>query len=550
MNQDPENTTVPTVRRRRRISSVWLIPIVALGLAGWLIWKNQIDKGTLASITFETAEGLAAGKTEVRCRSVRVGMVEKVILASDLQAVEVQVRIAPGYEQLLRADSRFWVVRPRVSTSAVSGLGTLITGAYLDLEPGDGPSGATTYQGLEEPPVTSSNVPGLRLTLIASEAGSLSAGSPIYYRGFAVGKVERRSLDLENQRILYEIYISETYAPLVNSKTRFWNTSGFDVTAGADGFKFRTPSVQALVTGGASFFTPDEDIDAPDAANGDSFKLFEDESSARDSAFEPDQRILMFFDQSVRGLQRGAPVEFRGIPLGRVVDISFKYSEPGDARIPVLAEISGESFDRATQAAGADHQLDLDDAVRRGLRARLATGSIITGSLYVDLDLVPDAPEASLEKAKGYDVIPTMSSGLAQLEVKVNSILAKIDALPLEETLNSFGSAADEAAMTLAQARGTLDELDGSLAEFEKLIAADSTQSLPDELNQTLAELRTSIESIGPSGAVQGDLRRTLDELRAALRSFESLSTTINEKPNSLLFGRESSGDPIPRARR
>ncbi|MBK1826438.1 intermembrane transport protein PqiB [Haloferula rosea] len=550
MSQDTPKKTTPVVRRRRRLSSVWLIPIVALGLAGWLVWKNQIDKGVLATITFETAEGLAAGKTEIRCRSVRVGTVEKVILAPDLKAVDVQVRIDPAYEELLRYDTRFWVVRPRVSTSAVSGLGTLITGAYIELEPGEGPAGASLYTGLEEPPVTSSNVPGLRLTLISSTAGSLSVGAPIYFRDFAVGKVERQTLSLETKQIKYSIYISEKYASLVNSRTRFWNTSGIDVTAGADGFKFRTPSFQAIVTGGASFFTPADAKNAPAVQDGDTFKLFDDETSARDSAFEPDQQILMFFDQSVRGLKRGAPVEFRGISLGRVIDISFKYSEPGDARVPVLAEISGKSFDQATSVDGTPGKLDLADAVQRGLRARLATGSLLTGALYIDLDLLPDAPPQTISQMDGYDVIPTVSSGLAQLELKVNAILAKIEALPLEDTLNSFGKAADEAALTLAEARGTLDELDKSLGEFEKLIAADSTQSLPDELNQTLAELRTSIESIGPSGAVQGDLRRTLDELRAALRAFESLSTTIDEKPNSLLFGRESSGDPIPRARR
>lgn len=550
MSSESESKTVPVVRRRRRMSSVWLIPLIALGLAGWLIWKNQIDKGILATVTFETAEGIAAGKTEVRCRSVRVGMVESVILSPDLKAVDVKLRVDSSYQKLLRADSRFWVVRPRVSTSAVSGLGTLITGAYIELEPGEGPIGATRYAGLEEPPVTGSNVPGLRLTLIAKEAGSLSAGSPIYYRGFSVGKVERRTLDLDEESIRYEIYINAKYAGLVNSRTRFWNTSGFDVTAGAEGFKFRTPSVQALVTGGASFITAEEDRDAPPAKNGDSFRLFEDETSARDSAFVADQRILMFFDQSVRGLQRGAPVEFRGIPLGRVIDISLKYSEPGDARIPVLAEISGENFERAAQAAGKGADLDLEDAVERGLRARLATASLLTGSLYVDLDLMPDAPPARLARKNGLDVIPTVSSGLAQLEVKVNSILAKIDALPLDETLERFGKAADEAAMTLAEARGTLDELDGTLAELEKLIAADSTQSLPEELNQTLAELRTSIESIGPGGAVQGDLRRTLDELRSALRSFDSLSTSIEDEPNSLLFGRKTGRDPIPKARR
>ena len=539
-----------TIRRRRRISSVWLIPILAFFLAGWLLWKNKIDKGPLVTIRFETAEGIASGKTEVRCRSVPVGVVEGVTLTDSLQA-DVEVRIRPDYAELLRSDSRFWVVRPRVSTSNVSGLGTLITGAYLELDPGTLESGQTRYVGLEEPPVTSSSVPGLRLTLVAEDAGSLTVGSPIYHRGFEVGKVERRALSLKNNNVQFNVFIADRYAPLVRKGTRFWNNSGIDLTASSEGFKFRTPSVQAIVTGGATFSTPEEGLDSPPAGNGDFFTLYEDQTAAEDSHFEPDGRALLLFEQSVRGLNRGASVEFRGIQVGRVVEISYKHSTPGDTRVPVLIELDSRSLGRTTPKDKPDvERIELAEAVAKGLRARLSSASLITGALFIELDFDADAPPVELGKSGDLDIIPTVPGGFAKLEEKLTAVLTKLEALPLDETLNRFGKAADETATTVAEARKTLTSIEETLADAREILGSEDTRNVTAELNKTLAGLRTSIDSLGPAGPVQGDLRRTLDELRSALRAFESLSNSIDEEPNSLLFGRESSGDPIPRARR
>lgn len=525
-----------------------MVPVIALAVACALVWKHYADKGPLAFVRFETADSIEAGKTEIRCLSVRVGVVEDIELANDLRSVVASVRIDPHSEHLLRPDSRFWVVRPRVSTSAISGLSTLITGAYIELEPGEEAGLSNHFDGLEEPPVTSANVPGLRLTLVAEDAGSLTSGSPIYYRGFEVGRVERRTLDLENRKIRFDVFIDEEHAGLVRNGTCFWNTSGIDVTAGADGFKLSTPSFQAMVTGGASFWVPKGGTAGPPAVDGAVYTLFPDQDAAEKSVFTPDHRCLVFFDQSVRGLSPGAPVEFRGIPLGRVVEISFEHSPVGDSRVPVLIEIDTETLSSAVEDIKDQGQI-LSESVRRGLRAKLSTGSLITGALYIDLDFVPTASPAELTRLGDFDVIPSESSGLALLQDKVNAILAKLEALPLESTLTKFGNAADEIAVTVKDVRGTLDEAEAMLAEAKKLLASENTQNLTTELDATLKQVRSSVESLGPNGAVQGDLSRTLDELRSALRSFKVLSDSIEEKPNSLLFGREGSGDPKPRAK-
>lgn len=536
------------VRRRRRWSSVWVVPAVALIVAGWLIWKNYHDKGPLVQVRFETADSIEAGSTEVRCRSVKVGKVEKINLSDDLGSVVAELRIDPAFEDLLRRDSRLWVVKPRISTNSISGIGTIFSGAYIELEPGEGPTGTRNFKGLEEPPVASANVPGLRLTLVAEEAGSLSVGSPIYYRSFAVGRVERRTLDIKNRRVRFDVFIEEEYAPLVKEGTCFWNTSGIDVSAGADGFKVSTPSFQAMLIGGSSFAVPKGGTPGNPVLDGAVFELFSDESEAKKSVFTPDHRCLVFFDQSVRGLTVGAPVEYRGIQIGRVNDISFDYSPLGDSRVPVVIEIDTTTLNKAVEDVKDEGKV-LAESVRRGLRATLSTGSLLTGALYIDLDFASNPFPAELTQIDEFDVIPTESSGLARLQDKVDAILAKIEALPLEDTLNKFGNAADEIAITVKDVRGTLAEAEGALAEARELLARDETQNLTAELDATLKEVRASVSSFGPNGAVQGDLSRTLDELRSALRSFKVLSDSLEEEPNSLLFGREGSGDPIPRAR-
>lgn len=516
-----------------------------------MIYRSVSSQGPVAYVRFETAEGIGAGTTDVRCRSVKVGVVKDVKLAQDLRSVVVMVELNPTSSGLLRKGTNFWVVRPRVSATDISGLDTLIKGAYIELEPGPADSEEVNhFNGLETPPATNRDIPGRRIVLTAEEAGSLMAGSPIYFRGFEVGRIESRTLDLQGQRVIYEAFIRQEYSSLVKGNTRFWNTSGIDISAGADGFKVHTPSLQAMVSGGATFGVPEGLVPAPPVADGATFTLFESEDAATNSTFNPTMKFILLFDQSVRGLVKSAPVEFRGIPIGRVADISFDYLKVAeDSRIPVLVEIDpsllrSETQEKITKPDGEF----LADAVRRGFRATLKIGSLLTGSLFVDLDYYKDTPVAALSKVGEFPSIPTISSGFAQLETKLTGILDKLQALPIDETMRKIGSAAEEAATTAADARAALKEIQSTVASLRKTLDSPEFAKLPQDLRTTLATLDKSIASVGPDGSIQGDLLRTLDELRAALRSLHAVATTIDDKPNSLLFGRDSSGNPIPKA--
>jgi len=532
---------------------VWVVPVIALLLGTWLLYRNFAAQGPRAGVRFDTADGIVSGKTEVRCRSVKVGVVKKVKLADDLKSVMTYLELDSDAENLLRSGTRFWVVRPRFSVTEFSGVDTLISGSYIELDPGPpGGSPQSDFVGLESPSATSHSVPGQRLVLTAEETGSLSVGSPIYYRGFEVGRIEGRRLERDGSKVTYDVFVSEEYSHLVRENTRFWNASGLDISAGVEGFKLRTPSLQAMLSGGVSFGVSSGEEPGNVAADGMVFPLYPDEDAARNSAFNPRLKYLLLFDQTVRGLTEKSPVEFRGIMIGRVAGISFDLAPAtGDTRIPVLIEIDPAMMwpETAREMTKPDAEF-MKDAVANGLRATLKTGSLLTGSMFVDLDYHEDAAPAKLGISGEYITIPTVSSGFAQMEAKISAILDKIQALPIDTAVTEFAAAASEAKTTLAESRLALKEIETTVAAARKTLEDPQFRELPASLRKTLDGLQKSVASVGPDGAVQGDLLRTLDELRAALRSLKTLSTTIDEKPNSLIFGRDSSGNPTPKAPR
>jgi paraquat-inducible protein B len=537
-----------------RWSFVWVVPVVAALIGGWLLVNHFSSKGASARVRFETAEEIFAGRTEVRCRSVRVGTVKDVELAEDLRSVTVHLDVDKSAEHLLRRGTRFWVVKPRVSGGSITGLTTIIQGAYIELDPGVMErKQETDFVGLEVPPTTSRSVPGRRIVLTTDEAGLLAEGSPVYHRGFEVGRIESRSLSADGSSVRYDAFIREDHGHLITANTRFWNTSGIDISAGADGFQIRTPSLQAMVSGGVSFGVGEGETPGKAVKDGHVFPLYSDQESAKSATFEPTRKLLLFFDQTVRGLSERALVEYRGIPIGRVLDISFELAATrATPSIPVLVEIDTRIMDPSLEESADESKQDvyLADAVNRGMRASLKTGNLITGALYVDLDFYNEATPAALGKEGDYLTMPTVSSGFAQFEAKLTALMDKVQALPLQSTMEQIAAAAKEAESTMAESREALAELKKTTEAARQIIDDPAFRDLPADLKQSLAQLDQTVESVGPTGAIQGDLLRSLDELRASLRSLKELTNTIDEKPNSLLFGREASSNSTPRAPR
>lgn len=542
----------PEIRRAQRWNIVWVVPLVALLLGGWMLFRHFTSAGPIAHVSFETAEQISAAKTEVRCRSVKVGMVRSVALSDDLKSVMVDIEIDSNAQHLLRKGTRFWVVKVRFSGASVTGISTVLEGAYIELDPGpDNAEPESNFIGLETPPATNLSVPGRRVILTADEAGLLSSGSPVYFRGFEVGRIEGRTLSADGMRVSYNAFIQQEYASLVTENTRFWNSSGIDISAGADGFKVKTPSLQAMVSGGVAFGVPEGDAPGKPAMDNSSFVLHRDEDEANNADFNPTLKLLLLFDQTVLGLSKRATVKFRGITVGRVREISFDLNRsPGDPRIPVLIEIDPclmcPSTDQKPDAAMGEEFVKA--AVAKGMRAALKTSSLITGAQYVDLDYYDDAEAAQVGKVGDHLTVPTVSSGFAQLEAKITAFIDKYQAVDVDGAVDQIKAAAKEAETLLAESRTAIDDIKATVAAARKTMEDPEFKNLPADLRKAVASLDKSLESVGPEGAIQGDLLRTLDELRASLRAIKGVSDTVNEHPNSLLFGRDSSGNPVPKA--
>lgn len=541
---------VPVVKTPRRLSPVWIIPILAAVLGLWLVWKHYSSLGPLIEVSFETAEGVVTGKTTVQCRSVTVGAVESVRLAADMKGVIVMLRIHHDAAGLLNAKAKFWVVRPRFGGSGISGIGTLVSGTYIELDPGVSSVPTRKFTGLENPPVTPQGVPGLHVTLIAAAAGALGPGSEILYKGIKVGRIESRTFNATAMQVEFGAFIQGPYGKLVTDRSRFWNVSGIDLDVSSAGVRLRTGTLESLVAGGVAFDTVDAEIPPRPAIDGAVFPLYVSEDATGEVTLNPRLSYLLLFKDSVRGLNKDAPVEFRGIRVGTVTDISFDYLPEDPARrVPVLIKLDPSliaDLPKGNLSAGPEL---IAKSVRAGLRATLRTGSLLTGQLFVDLDMTKDAPPGDVTMIGGYRSIPTISSGLGQLQDKLVALLDKIQALPLEDTVKTANGALVQIKDAAEDAKGAVADLKAASASLDRLLASKETQSLPAELKSSLASLRKTLDGFNQSSAVYRDLATTVQDLSSALRSIDSLASTIERKPSSLLWGNPKGKVSPPKAK-
>lgn len=493
----------PVVKRVRRFSPVWFIPIIAALLSLWLVWKYYSARGPEVTVRFETGDGIAAGKTPVMCRNVNIGIVDRIQLTSDLKGVIVTMQMTSEATELLRKDTQIWVVRPRFGGGGISGLTTVVSGSYIDVEPGVSREPRRDFIGIEQPPATPKGVPGLHVTLHAEEAGGIGPGSGIFYKGLGAGQIETRVFHPEKSEVEFTAFIKAEFAKLVHARTKFWNVSGIDVEVGANGLHVRTGTLESILTSGITFGEPEKETPSPPVADGASFTLFNSLEDTKKFVMKTSLPYLLLFNESVRGLNPEAPVEFRGIRIGTVEGISFRYlpNDP-ERRVPVLINIDASLITDLPVDDNAAAENFLAENIAKGLRASLKTGSLLTGQLFVDLDFQKNPEPATLADIANYKVVPTVpSGGLSQLQEKAAAFMDKLQALELEKTI--------------ANASAALDAIKNTAQNADKTVSGFNEKSpLYQELSQAI---------------------RQLDE---TLRSVRSLSGTIEQKPNSLIFGK------------
>nr|WP_256464421.1 intermembrane transport protein PqiB [Erwinia amylovora] len=545
MQVTDNNHATARVDQIKRWSPVWIIPLVTVLIGAWIIFYHFSHQGPEVTLITTNAEGIEGGKTKIKSRSVDVGVVESAVLTDDLHHVEIKARLNSGMEKLLRSDSAFWVVKPAIGSEGVTGLGTLLSGVYIELQPGAKEEKAEQYALLDTPPLAPPDAKGIRITLDSEKAGQLKAGDPVLFRGYRVGSVETSAFDADKRMMTYQLFIAAPYDRLVTTNVRFWKDSGIAVDMSASGMRVEMGSLTTLFSGGVSFDIPDGWESGTSAENKAEYRLFNDQRSIQDSLYSVHKDFLLFFNDSVRGLQKGAPVEFRGIRLGTVAEVPF--TMPGiaqrlnnDFRIPVLIRIEPDRF--KTQL-GTDFNFEqhLKDGVAAGLRASLKSANLLTGALYIDLDFYNNAkPVSSPATFAQYSVIPTASGGLAQIQQKLMESLDKINHLPLNPLLN-------EAAGTLKESQRTLKELQKTLDNLNQLTSSQSMKELPADMQSTLRELNRSMKGFQPGSPAYNKMVGDMQRLDQVLRELQPVLKTLNNKSNALVFEAEPGRDPQPK---
>ncbi|BAO91613.1 MULTISPECIES: intermembrane transport protein PqiB [Caballeronia] len=524
-DETPDAEVVP--KKRWRIPWVWVVPAVAVAVGVWLAVQAVLAEGPTVTISFKSGEGLEAGKTKIKFKDVDIGLVKTVALSKDYKRVIATAELTRDATNMLVDDTRFWVVRPRVAGGSVSGIGTLLSGAYIGMDIGHTKETRRDYTGLETPPVFASDVPGRRFVLKAVDLGSVDVGAPVYFRRLQVGQVTSFELDKDGAGVTLHVFINAPYDRYVNADSRFWQAGGVDVTLGTDGLKVNTQSLVSILIGGLAFETPAVSLSWAEAPPDTTFKLF----STRADALRVQERIVetyMFsFQGSVRGLAVGAPVEFRGIQIGEVSAIYTRFDQATkQISIPVEVKLYPERFTSrfANEPKGgrvaSDPRALADFLVSRGLRAQLRTGSLLTGQLYVSLDFFPNAKKASMDWNSVPPEMPTTPSGLDSLQDSVNRIMTRIDKLPIEELT--------------ASARQTLNSTTA-------LMQGLNTQVVPQAAT-TLAAARAALDAahstLMPDSGLQQDTAEAIRELTRTAVSFRSLADYLQQHPEALLRGK------------
>ncbi len=517
--------------RRWNVSLVWIVPILAILVGASLVVRNWMQEGPVISIFFNSGEGLVAHKTQVKYRSVVIGEVTSVDLADDRTGVVAKVQLSDDARSFATKGARFWVVRPRIGAGGISGVDTLLSGSFIGADAGESKAPEKSFKGLELPPPITYGEKGKHFVLGASDLGSLDIGSSIYYRKIPVGEVVSFSLKKDGSGVDIGIFVQAPFDAFVTTDTRFWNASGIDMQIGANGLKVDTESLSSILVGGLAFGAPDFAPEAQAAADNAQFQLFGDRETALAPPSGPAQYLQLRFDQAMRGLSVGAPVEFKGVEFGRVTSVKLDY-DPVKQSFPVVVDAV-----IYPQRLGPVHQKmlgvfkhkegDMEGArrligtfVEHGLRAQARSGNLITGQMFVSLDFYPDAPKVAFDATANPIVIPTLPGSLEKLQEQLQHVVERIGKLPLESIANNLD--------------GTLRDLRANLKQFNGQ-TLPSVKATLDDLQKTLQSANSTIAEDSPQRERLGE---TLDELERMSRSLRDLSDYLGRHPESLIRGR------------
>ena len=522
--------------RRWHLSLVWLVPAVAIAIAASMLVRTVFLAGPRIEIEFASADGVEAGKTEVRYKEVIVGRVASVSLRDDRKRVVAVVQLDRAATAFAVEDTTFWVVRPRIGVGGVSGLGTLLSGSYIAVDAGIATESRTAFVGLEAPPFVLRGEPGSVFVLRADDLGSLDVGSPVFYRRAHVGRVVGYTLDPDRDEVAIRMFIEAPFNKLVTREMRFWNASGIDLTVNASGLTLNTQTLASVLAGGLAFEMPPGTAKGPRAPENTVFTLYNDRRTALAPPDGQAVTIRMIFDSTVRGLSEGAAIDLLGIDIGKVRSVALQY-DGQRKRFPVevVAEVYPLRLGSVRTALLRDGGGDDADVLRRlianGLRAQLRTGNLLTGQLYIALDYLPGATRPVAAAGAGIVAMPTAPGTLSELQPQIAEIVQKVSKIPFDAIGRDLQTALSKTSAAIGQ---LTPEAQKSLAEVQR----------------TLTRAQASLESLDrnvtdPNASVQRNLEDMLLELQRTSRSLRVLSDYLQQHPESLLRGKPADA-PLP----
>ncbi|GAB0114672.1 PqiB family protein [Acidisoma sp. C75] len=559
MNEPPIETSVVQKKGKRRFSLIWIIPIATLAIGGWLVWDTYAKRGPRITITFDQGSGLVAGQSVVKHRDVTLGTVTAVKLTPDMNHVNVTVQMTRDATPLITKNTKFWIVTPRFFAGSLSGLGTLLSGPYIDLLPS--PSGgapATHFVGLEDPPVLQSVVPGRTFLLKANRIGSVTLGAPVFFRDLEVGQVLGWDIGNMAKSVTIHAFVRAPYDAYVHEDSRFWNSSGLSINLGASGVHVEVQSLNALLLGGVAFSTPDESTGG-EAASHYAFPLYDSKQAADESSYQRKVNFVSYFSGSVSGLGPGSPVTLHGLKIGQVTSVSIVYdTDQHKILAPVHFEVQPgriKNITKQVQAAGP--LANLRNLVAHGARAQIQKANLLTGQSEIALVEVPDAPPAEVRLRGDEIVFPTAPGAFDSISSSVTTLLNKINALPfdkmsasLTDTLNGLDTLTNG-----PKTQQAVSALAGTLAASQTLVRQLNTdigpamKSLPQltrQLNSAVANLNAVLVSANTSYGSDSHFSRQLTQLMTQLNdmalSFRALADLLASHPEALIRGRTATG--------
>lgn len=546
-SQNDSNNAQASIKTTNRISKVWFIPIVALMIGSWMVYQTWANQGPLITIYFETAEGLDVDITKIKFREVAIGKVIGLELNEKLDGIEITARLDKNASKLLKMDTEFWVVKPRIGSGGVTGLSTLLSGAYIELSPGVDKQTKYDFVGLESPPVTPLGTPGLHVTLDSDSQSGLHIGDPLIFRGIEVGRVEYVHFNVEERRVYYNAFIESPYDKLVTTNTRFWKINGVQIDLSADGLQIHTGTFETFLEGGVAFDVPENLPKGSIVSKRAYYTIYEDKKDVLYNQFENRQEFILLFGQSIRGLNPGAPVEYKGVRIGTVARTDIDYQEMGDlldkdSRIPVLIQIEPArlGMDDRTEEGELVKEA-MNEMIASGLHGFISSGNLLTGSKFIEIQYVTNT-RSEAQFFDGYQVIPTAASEIDNLLEKLDNIFATVDQLPLDSLVGNATEA-------LAEMKIAMKDFSAASTQVDLLLNDSKGDVLIGNINKTLISIETLMSNFSEGSKTHQDIQNMLSALELMLKELTPVLSQVKHQPNSLIFGGEKEDDIEPKGK-